>query len=139
VKLTICKALALAMAFTLVDCASQKTVKEVDAEVKSEPVHTQPNELANKGYSAVEQSANLNPEQKIKIKALIDRAHEESQRLTDEDSQIKGVLIETMTTTPYNPSKVMELKHRLTKNSRAKIKNTMHALNEQPGQPRELE
>ena len=162
-KLKICKALALALAFTLVDCASQQMTKQVDAEVKAEPVHTEPNALANKGYSAVEQSSNLTPEQKIKLTALIDKAHDESKRLAAEDSQIKGVLIETMTATPYDPGKVMELKHRLMKNSQARISNTMHSLHEMqkvmgvsktpayhdeiykellyehPGQPREIE
>jgi hypothetical protein len=94
---------------------------------------------------------------------VIDKAHSESRRLAAEDSKIKGVMIEAMTTAPYDADKVTELKARLTKNSEAKIRNTMHALNdmqrimgvdktranhdliyrellyEHPGSPRELE
>jgi len=128
-KFSLMKAFVLVGSFALVNCAETPVAKQIDKEVVNEPAHTQKGELARKGYQAVENS-NLSAEQKLKITHLIDQAHKESVKLTEEDSKLKGVLIETITATPYKTAKVDELKARLRKVSDEKLKNTMHAIRE---------
>jgi hypothetical protein len=129
-KSVICKVLVISSALVLANCAQEKVRKEVDAEVKAEPVHTQAGDLAKKSYLAIENSPSLSTEQKTLLTHLIDQARAENRRLNDEDSKIKGVLIEALTAKQIKSAQVDELKGRLRKVADAKIKNTMKTISQ---------
>jgi hypothetical protein len=123
------KILAVASAMVLVGCAERQVERQVDAEVKAEPAHVNRGEMERKSFEAVDNS-NLTSDQKAKLTDLIKRAHQESAGLWAEDTKVKGVLIEAMTSTPYRAAQVEELKGRLRKLNEARIKNTMRSISE---------
>lgn len=120
--------LAVWASFVLGACAQTETKKAVDNEVSAEPVRAMHGDVAMKGFEAIQSSTSLTTEQKTKLKDLHAQMAEETFKNQSETSKLKGVLFETITTSPYDGKKVEEIKGRLLKLNDQKMKSMLEAV-----------
>lgn len=120
-------AMAGLMAF---GCAQKQVEKQVDKEVSAEPARPGRRELSAKATDAIESSKTLNESQKERLHQLQARIAAENTKLREETSKLKGVLFETVTTLPYQPSKVDVIKKRLAKLNQDQLNLMFGALHE---------
>ncbi|HAG92119.1 MAG TPA: hypothetical protein DCL41_09615 [Bdellovibrionales bacterium] len=120
--------LALSLTLGLAACSSSPTSEDVDQEVAEQPARTFHGGVAAKGMEAINDSKSLSSDQKDQLKKLHMKMAEETMEIQTEMSKVKGVLFETITSKPYKPKKVAELKKRLLSLNDKKMKNMIQAL-----------
>lgn len=120
----------LAVLLGLSACSTTQTEKAVDSEVAKQPVRSMHGEVAAKGYDAILKSPQLTEEQKNKFLALHKSMIASTFKIQTEMSKLKGVLFETLTTTPYDAKKAEVLKKRIVKLNNEKMDSMFLAFEE---------
>ena len=114
----------------LMACANQQVDNEIQQKAAAQPTRTMHGEVANMGLESIDSSPSLTTEQKQKLHELQERMMKETFRIQDETSKLKGVLFETIATSPYDPKQISSLKKRLTALNDQKMSNMFSALSE---------
>lgn len=130
-KYGVCSLLCLVMVMS--GCASEKVKSEeaqIAKEAQEQPVREMHGQVATKGFEAILTSKDLTEDQKKKLLDLHKKMTQETFKIQDETSQLKGVLFEAITKKPYDSAKVKVLKKKLLSLNDQKMKNMMKALDQ---------
>lgn len=111
-------------------CATSALEKQVDKEAAAEPPRAMHGELAGKGMDAFRNSPALTETQRRKLSDLHARMMNDTFRIQEEISRLKGVLFDTIVTTPYNAAKAETIKDKLIKLNDKRMTNMFDALTE---------
>ena len=112
-QLTRASILAVSLCLTGLGCAQKQIQKEVDQAVAMEEPRTTPQELGAKALETINTSESLTESQKARLRALEARVAADNAKMREENSKLKVVLFETITTAPYDFAKVDVIKKRL--------------------------
>lgn len=125
------KMLALgSLAAAMMGCATTATNQEttIAKEVQAQPAREMHGEVAAKGMEAIMTSKSLNDEQKKQLMSLHGDMARETFKIQEETGKLKAVLFETITTKPFDRSKVNSLKKKIVALNDKKMKNMFSAL-----------
>lgn len=118
------------VAVSLFGCAgkSAKQESEIQKEVQAQPVREMHGGVAAKGVEAILTSKTLTDDQKRKLVEVHGEMSKDIFKIQEETSQLKGVLFETLTTKPYDRSKVKALRKKLVSLNDKKMGKMFEAL-----------
>lgn len=120
----------LLMTAALASCASRKEKQEIKQEVAQTRTLRNEADLYNLENNILTQNSNLNPEQKIRLRELIQKNHRETAAIQSEIDKTKAVLFKELLSNESSKSKIRILESQLLRLNRKKTRSALSSYRE---------
>lgn len=118
------------VSLTLASCASKKEKQEIKNEVAQTRSLRTEADLYNLENNILSQNSNLNPEQKIRLRELIEKNHRETGAIQAEIDKTKAVLFKELLSSDSSKSKIRILENQLLRLNRKKTRSALSSYRE---------
>lgn len=115
---------------SLTSCASKKEKQEIKDEVAQTRALRNEADLYNLERNILSANNNLNPEQKIRLRELIEKNHKETGDIQAEIDKTKAVLFKELLSNESSKSKIRLLENQLLKLNRKKTRSALSSYRE---------
>ncbi len=122
--------LSVSTLLTFSSCASKKEKQELKQEVAKTSEIKNEDELYSLEKNLLAENSNLNQEQKIKLRELIERNYKETQSIQNEIDKTKAVLFKELLSNESSKSKLRILENQLLRLNKKKTRTSLSSYRE---------
>jgi hypothetical protein len=127
---TIFKIILIIALFFAQGCAHSDANRRLDAKLSSASQTVNRNDLSKKTRQRIEDPNSISPDQKIQLLSLEKITHQQMDGFTQQSLQLRSLLVQDLTSTPYNESEVALIKMRIQKIENRRVSTIFRAADE---------